>query len=48
MTWTQLPDDRSVFGVGGVAAVTVGGPGLVAVGEGQCGATVWVWAPADQ
>jgi hypothetical protein len=48
-TWTRVPDDEEVFGGPGeqrMISVTVGGPGLVAVGserrfEGQGNAVVW-------
>jgi hypothetical protein len=42
--WSRVPHDESVFGGDGLVAmydVTVGGPGLVAVGGGSQGAVVW-------
>ncbi len=44
MSWSRVVHDESVFGGGGQVAmfdVTVGGPGLVAVGGGNQGAAVW-------
>ena len=45
-TWSRVPHDEGVFGdkvpfTRGMGDVTVGGPGLVAVGQGDDGATVW-------
>ncbi|MEE8375419.1 MAG: hypothetical protein V3S26_03750 [Acidimicrobiia bacterium] len=45
-TWSRVLHDEGVFGdkvpfTGGMRDITVGGPGLVAVGEGDDGATVW-------
>ena len=45
-TWSRVPHDEGVFGdkvpfTRGMSDVTVGGPGLVAVGEGDDGAVVW-------
>jgi hypothetical protein len=43
--WTRAPHDESVFaGNQGMTSVTVGGPGLVAVGGGSGDAAVWTSA----
>jgi hypothetical protein len=55
MTWSRVPHDESVFGVGVVVAmhdVTVGGPGLVAVGidlvaPGYHPSNLGVWTSVD-
>jgi hypothetical protein len=44
ISWSRVPHDESVFGGDGQVAmhdITVGGPGLVAVGGGELGAVVW-------
>ena len=44
LTWSRVPHDEAVFGGPGdqgMFDVTVGGPGLVAVGEDAQGAPVW-------
>jgi hypothetical protein len=44
ISWTRVPHDESVFGGDGRVAmhdVTVGGPGLVAVGSGEQRAIMW-------
>ncbi len=44
LTWSRVPHDEAVFGGQGdqgMFDVTVGGPGLVAVGENDHGAPVW-------
>jgi hypothetical protein len=44
LSWTRVPHDEAVFGGEGdqgMFDVTVGGPGLVAVGEDDQGAPVW-------
>lgn len=46
LTWTRVPDDTGVFVdrvpfTDGMMDVTVGGPGLVAVGQGDDGVAVW-------
>jgi hypothetical protein len=43
-TWSRVPHDESVFGGNGeqeMSSVTVGGPGLVAVGWDETNAAVW-------
>jgi hypothetical protein len=43
-SWSRVPHDESLFGGQGRVAmydITVGGPGLVAVGGGDRGAVVW-------
>jgi hypothetical protein len=53
LTWSRVPDDEAVFGGPGeqrMVSVTVGGPGLVAVGfdrpavDGEQNAAVWISA----
>ena len=47
ISWTRVPNDEEVFGGDGdlfMQSVTVGGPGLVAVGNDGFGAAVWVAA----
>ena len=51
ITWSRVPDDEAIFGGAGtqvMVGVTVGGPGLVAVGwdgsSGDLNAAVWVEA----
>ena len=47
ITWTRVPHDDTVFGGEGdqkMSSVTVGGPGLVAVGIDETDAAVWVAA----
>ncbi len=42
ITWTRVQHDEAVFGASTMEAVTVGGPGLVAVGsDGHDDAAVW-------
>ena len=44
LTWSRVPDDEAVFGGEGeqvMMGVSVGGPGLVAVGEDSRNAAVW-------
>ncbi len=41
ITWSRVPPDEAVFGRAGMSSVTVGGPGLVAVGGPDSGAAVW-------
>ena len=55
ITWFRVPDTNAIFGgVGGqsMSSVTVGGPGLVAVGtarpQGDVDAAVWVVATQDR
>jgi hypothetical protein len=52
LTWSRVPHDELVFGGEGdqiIRAVTIGGPGLVAVGtdyrHGDQDAAVWYWEP---
>ena len=40
-TWVRVSHDEAVFGGGDMSSVTVGGPGLVAVGEDGNGSAVW-------
>ena len=40
-TWSRVPHDEAVFGEASMSSVTAGGPGLVAVGDGDLGAAVW-------
>ena len=45
VTWSQVPHDEAVFGgdgFQGMSSVTVGGPGLVAVGRSKGDAMVWI------
>jgi hypothetical protein len=45
-TWSRVPHDEAIFGGEGaqrMASVTVGGPGLVAVGEEQYPGAAAVW-----
>jgi hypothetical protein len=44
-TWFRVPQDESVFGGGDMKSVTVGGPGLVAVGDE--GSNIAVWTSVD-
>ncbi|MGI9622458.1 MAG: sialidase family protein [Acidimicrobiales bacterium] len=41
ITWSRAPHDETVFGGAAMSSVTVGGPGLVAVGGTSAGAAVW-------
>jgi hypothetical protein len=41
ITWSRVPHDETVFGGAAMNSVTVGGPGLVAVGGTNSGAAVW-------
>jgi hypothetical protein len=41
VTWSRVPHDEAVFGGAVMSSVTVGGPGLVAVGGTNSGAAVW-------
>ena len=43
ITWNRVPNDETVFGSDWVFRVTVGGPGLVAVGHDGGDAAAWVW-----
>jgi hypothetical protein len=49
ITWVPSPDDRDVFADGQMASVTVGGPGLVAVGgvERDDGFEAAIWTSPD-
>jgi len=50
VTWSRVRDDEAVFGGvddGGMLDVTVGGPGLVAVGVLGSNAAVWVATPEN-
>lgn len=50
ITWSQVPHDDAVFGSypDWINDVTVGGPGLVAVGHADDDPAVWVWVSATQ
>ena len=41
LIWSRVPHDEAAFGQGTMNSVTVGGPGLVAVGEDKDDAAVW-------
>ena len=43
ITWSRVPNDDAIFGSDWVFTVTVGGPGLVAVGHDSGDAATWVW-----
>lgn len=54
MTWVRVPDQLGMANVGSINAITVGGPGLVAVGgyendplDDWVGDSVGVWTSAD-
>jgi lysophospholipase L1-like esterase len=47
VSWSRVPHDESVFGRGSMRAVTVGGPGLVAVGHDGSGDRAVVWTSHD-
>lgn len=50
VSWSRVPDDEAVFGGAegqSMTSVTVGGPGLVAVGSGDSDAPVWVEASEE-
>jgi hypothetical protein len=51
LAWSRVADDPAVFGGNGsyasMEAVTVGGPGLVAVGDGSAIVPVWYSAPSS-
>ena len=50
ITWSRVPHDEAVFGGEGdqeISSVTAGGPGLVAVGESNGDAAIWVATPKN-
>ena len=51
VTWSRVPHDEAVFGGAVMSSVTVGGPGLVAVGwfeeDGENGRGAAVWTSVD-
>ena len=50
IVWSRVPHDEAVFGGASMSSVTVGGPGLVAVGAAEAGANTSVpavWISAD-
>jgi hypothetical protein len=49
ITWSRVPHDEAVFGRGPMRDVTVGGPGLVAVGDtwSENGTDAVVWTSVD-
>ncbi len=50
VTWSRVPHDEAVFGGAGgqlMRSVTAGGPGLVAVGDADTDAAVWVAVPGE-
>jgi len=47
ITWTRVPDAETIFGIGEMEDVIAGGTGLIAVGEFDDNATVWIAVPAE-
>jgi hypothetical protein len=50
LSWSRVPHDAAVFGDAAISGVTVGGPGLVAVGASQltaAGGDAAVWTSPD-
>jgi len=47
ITWTRVPDADAIFGIGEMESVIAAGLGLVAVGEFDDNATIWVAVPEE-
>jgi hypothetical protein len=44
ITWTRVPDDDAAFGGSGLGGFAAWGSGLIAVGEKDRGAAVWIFS----